>query len=205
MFSPVLAAALRPANRIPARIYDVCLVAGFSLIIAASAQVSIPLPFTPVPVTLQTFAVVLAGALLGSRRGAAAVLAYLAEGFAGLPVFSLGRAGIAHLLGPTGGYLVGFLAAVWLVGLLVERGLASTLFGALLVLVAGHLLPYLTGVAWLGVSLGLQRALLLGFVPFLVGDALKVAASVGLLSAANIIGTNVRDTKAADRASAAQP
>jgi biotin transport system substrate-specific component len=205
MFSPVLAAALRPAARIPARIYDVCLVAGFSLIIAASAQVSIPLPFTPVPVTLQTFAVVVAGALLGSRRGAAAVLAYLAEGFAGLPVFSLGRAGIAHLLGPTGGYLVGFVAAAWLVGLLVERRFASTLFGALFVLVAGHLVPYATGVAWLSMSLGLQRALLLGFVPFLVGDAFKVAASVGVLTAANIIGANVRDAKAASRGGAAQP
>ncbi|MGO9412364.1 MAG: biotin transporter BioY, partial [Spirochaetia bacterium] len=109
MSSPVLASALRPASRVPARIYDVCLVAGFSLIIAVSAQVSIPLPFTPVPVTLQTFAVVLTGALLGSRRGAAAIVAYLAEGLAGLPVFSLGRAGFAHLLGPTGGYLVGFV------------------------------------------------------------------------------------------------
>jgi biotin transport system substrate-specific component len=205
MFSSVLAAALRPAKRIPARIYDVCLVAGFSLIIGASAQVSIPLPFTPVPVTLQTFAVVVAGALLGSKRGAAAVLAYLAEGFAGLPVFSLGRAGIAHLLGPTGGYLVGFVAAAWLVGLLVERRFASTLFGALFVLVAGHLVPYITGVGWLSMSLGLQRALQLGLVPFLVGDAFKVAVSVGVLTTAGIIGENLRDAKTASRGGAAQP
>ena len=72
MSSPVLAAALRPTARIPARIYDLCLIAGFSLIIAVSAQLSVPLPFTPVPVTLQTFTVVLAGALLGRRRGASA-------------------------------------------------------------------------------------------------------------------------------------
>ncbi len=197
MSSPVLASALRPMSRVPARIYDVCLVAGFSLIIAVSAQVSIPLPFTPVPVTLQTFAVVLTGALLGSRRGAAAILAYLAEGLAGLPVFSLGRAGFAHLLGPTGGYLVGFVAAAWLVGFFVERRLASTLFGALFVLIVGHLVPYVTGVAWLSVSLGIQRALILGFMPFLVGDALKVAASVGVLAGANILGENIREARKA--------
>jgi biotin transport system substrate-specific component len=188
MSSPVLALALRPAERIPARLYDALLIAGFSLIIAVSAQVSIPLPFTPVPVTLQTFAVVLTGALLGSRRGAAAIIAYLAEGLAGLPVFSLGGAGIGHLLGPTGGYLVGFVAAAWLAGFLVERKLAVTLPGALSVVVVGHLVPYISGVAWLSVALGLSRALTLGFVPFLIGDALKVAASVGVLAAANILG-----------------
>jgi biotin transport system substrate-specific component len=188
MSSPVLALALRPAERIPARLYDALLIAGFSLIIAVSAQVSIPLSFTPVPVTLQTFAVVLTGALLGSRRGAAAIIAYLAEGLAGLPVFSLGGAGIGHLLGPTGGYLVGFVAAAWLAGFLVERKLAVTLPGALFVVVAGHLVPYVSGVAWLSVALGLPRALTLGFVPFLIGDALKVAASVGVLAGANILG-----------------
>jgi biotin transport system substrate-specific component len=195
MSSPVLAMTLRPSARSAARIYDIFLVAGFSLIIAVSAQVSIPLPFTPVPVTLQTFAVVLAGALLGSKRGTAAVLAYLAEGFAGLPVFSLGSAGLVHLLGPTGGYLVGFVAAAWLTGFLVERRLASILPGALLVLVIGHLVPYVTGVAWLSVPLGISRALSLGFFPFLVGDALKVAASVGVLAGANLIST-ARRTRA---------
>jgi biotin transport system substrate-specific component len=188
MPSPVLALALRPAERIPARLYDVLLVAGFSLLIAVTAQISIPLPFTPVPVTLQTFAVVLTGALLGSRRGAAAVVAYLAEGLAGLPVFSLGGAGLGHLLGPTGGYLVGFVAAAWITGFLVERRLAARLPGALFVVVTGHLVPYVTGVAWLGAAVGLPRALALGFVPFLIGDTLKVAASVGVLAGANILG-----------------
>ncbi len=195
MSSPVLALALRPAERIPARFYDVLLVAAFSLIIAVSAQVSIPLPFTPVPVTLQTFAVVLTGALLGSRRGAAARLAYRAEGLAGLPVFSLGGAGLGHLLGPTGGYLVGFVAAAWLTGFLVERRAAARLPGALLVIIAGHLVPYVTGVAWLAVAVGLPRALVLGFVPFLVGDALKVAASVGILAGANVLGEKATGRK----------
>ena len=195
MSSPVLAEVLRPSGRLPARVYDASLIAGFSLLIALAAQVSIPLPFTPVPVTLQTFAVVLTGALLGSRRGAAAILLYLAEGLAGLPVFSLGRAGFAHLLGPTGGYLVGFVAAVWLVGLLVERRLAATFLGALFVLIAGHLVPYVTGVAWLAASLGVSRAVALGFVPFLAGDALKVAASVGVLAGANMLGSKATERK----------
>jgi biotin transport system substrate-specific component len=197
MTSPVLAEILRPSARVPARLYDACLVAGASLLIALSAQVSIPLPFTPVPVTLQTLAVVLTGALLGSRRGAITILLYLAEGFAGLPVFSLGSAGIAHLLGPTGGYLVGFVAAAWLTGFLVERGFAGAVPGALLTLIAGHLVPYLGGVAWLGVAVGLPRAVSLGFLPFLPGDALKVAASLGVLAGANILGARAAEKKEA--------
>ncbi len=83
---------------------------------------AIQLPFSPVPITGQTMAVLLVGALLGSRRGALAVLAYIAEGLAGLPVFAGGAAGLARLFGPTGGYLVGFVAAAFLVGWLAERG-----------------------------------------------------------------------------------
>jgi biotin transport system substrate-specific component len=165
---------------------------------AVSAQVSTPLPFTPVPITLQTFVVVLTGALLGSRRGAAAVIAYLAEGIAGLPVFSLGRAGFSHLLGPTGGYLVGFVVAAWLVGCLVERRLASTILGVLIVLIVGHLVPYVTGVAWLSVSLGISKALLLGFAPFLIGEALKVVASVGIIKGTNVLGAKSAKNRTAN-------
>lgn len=193
MSAPVLAEVLRPSARVPARVYDASLIAGFSLIVALAAQVSIPLPFTPVPVTLQTLAVVLTGALLGSRRGTLAILLYLAEGFAGLPVFSLGRAGFIHLFGPTGGYLVGFVAAAWLTGFLVERKLAAYLPGALVVLILGHLVPYVTGVAWLGISaVGFPKAFALGFLPFLIGDAMKVAVSVGVLAGANILGARFR-------------
>ena len=195
MSSPVLAEVLRPSARVPARIYDAALIAGFSLILAVAAQISIPLPFTPVPVTLQTLAVVLTGALLGSRRGTLAILLYLAEGFAGLPVFSLGRAGFVHLLGPTGGYLVGFVAAVWLTGFLVELKLASKLPGALLVTILGLLVPYVSGVAWLGVSVGFQKAVMLGFVPFVIGDAMKVIVAVGVLAGANILGTKTLQRK----------
>ena len=99
MSSPVYVDLVRPANPRLARVFDASLVAGFSLLIALSAQVAIPLPFTPVPVTLQTFAVILTGCLLGSGRGALAALAYVAEGTAGLPFFSGGTGGLAHLVG----------------------------------------------------------------------------------------------------------
>src|SRR5918993_856288 len=102
---------------------SVALVVAFSLFVALSAQVVIPLPFTPVPVTLQTFAVLLTGALLGSRLGALAVFAYLLEGAAGLPFFSAGRGGAAPLLfSPTAGHLLAFPVAAFVTGRLAERG-----------------------------------------------------------------------------------
>ncbi|MGA2763139.1 MAG: biotin transporter BioY [Spirochaetia bacterium] len=198
MSAPVLAEVLRPSAKAPARIYDAALIAGFSLVVAVTAQISIPLPFTPVPVTLQTLAVVLTGALLGSRRGTLAILLYLAEGFAGLPVFSLGRAGFIHLFGPTGGYLVGFIAAAWLTGFLVERRVAAKLPGALLVIILGLLVPYIPGVAWLGISaVGFPKAFVLGFLPFLVGDGIKVIVAVGVLEGANILGTKTAQRRQA--------
>ena len=180
-----------PASR-AAWLYDVLLVAGFSLVIALCAQVAIPLPFTPVPVTLQTLAAVVAGGLLGSTRGTAAVLAYLGEGFAGLPVFSGGRAGIAHLMGPTGGYLLGFVLAAFLVGLLCERGASRSWLATLAALVAGSLVIYVPGVLWLGAFTGTQKALALGFVPFLIGDALKVIVGCGIVSGVALVAGKAR-------------
>ena len=106
------------------------------------------------------------------------------------PVFSLGRAGFIHLFGPTGGYLVGFIAAAWLTGFLVERRVAAKLPGALLVIILGLLVPYIPGVAWLAISaVGFPKAFVLGFLPFLVGDGMKVVVAVGVLEGANILGT----------------
>jgi len=184
MALPVSADLVRPASPRLARVFDAALVAGFSLLIALSAQVAIPLPFTPVPVTLQTFAVILAGCLLGSGRGAFAALLYLAEGSAGLPFFSGGTAGLAHLVGPTGGYLVGCVAAAFVAGLLCERGLARGWAGRLAALVIADLTVFVFGVAWLGAVTGLDKAVVLGFVPFVVGDALKIAVAWCLLEGA---------------------
>ena len=182
----VYADLVRPADPRLARVFDAALVAGSSLLIALSAQVAIPLPFTPVPVTLQTFAVILAGCLLGSGRGALAALLYLAEGSAGLPFFSGGTAGLAHLFGPTGGYLVGCVAAAFLAGLLSEHVLGRVSAGRLVTLVAADLAVFVFGVAWLGAFTGMTRAVVLGFVPFVIGDALKVAVAWGILEGVSL-------------------
>jgi len=184
----VYADLVRPADPRLARVFDAALVAGFSLLIALSAQVAIPLPFTPVPVTLQTFAVILTGCLLGSGRGALAALLYLGEGSAGLPFFSGGTAGLAHLFGPTGGYLVGCVAAALVAGLLSERRPGSSWMGRLLTLAAADLAVFAFGVTWLGAFTGMARAVVLGFVPFVVGDALKIAVAWGILEGVSLFG-----------------
>jgi len=184
----VYADLVRPADPRLARVFDAALVAGFSLLIALSAQVAIPLPFTPVPVTLQTFAVILTGCLLGSGRGALAALLYLGEGSAGLPFFSGGTAGLAHLFGPTGGYLVGCVAAALVAGLLSERRPGNSWMGRLLTLAAADLAVFAFGVTWLGAFTGMARAVVLGFVPFVVGDALKIAVAWGILEGVSLFG-----------------
>ncbi len=113
---------LRPTARTSRLLFDLAVVLGGSLVVAASAQIRVPLGFSPVPITGQTLAVLLVGALLGSRRGAASMLTYLFEGTLGLPVFAGGASGSPHLLGPTGGYLVGFVADTSLAGLPNETG-----------------------------------------------------------------------------------
>jgi biotin transport system substrate-specific component len=191
MASPVSADLVRPASPRMARVFDAALVAGFSLLIAVSAQVAIPLPFTPVPVTLQTFAVLLTGCLLGSGRGALAVILYIAEGSFGLPFFSGGTAGIAHLLGPTGGYLVGCVASAFAAGILSERK-ALKPAGLFITLVAADIVVYVPGLAWLSVFTGVGKAVALGFVPFVIGDALKIAAAWSILVAAGLVTSRIR-------------
>lgn len=151
-------------------------------VMAVSAQVAVPLPFTPVPMTLQPVAVLAIGALLGTRMGLVALVTYLAVGMAGLPVFSMGRGGVAHLFGPTGGYLLAFPIAAWVAalgGMQRLRTMVPAMIGAMVVIHAG-------GAAWLAI-LGGDAAFAwdAGFVPFLTGDLLKIglAASVVLLLA----------------------
>jgi len=167
---------------------DASLIIWGSLFVAALAQLSIPLQ--PVPVTGQTFAVLLVGMVLGSRRGALALAAYLAEGLAGLPVFAEARSGLGTVLGPTGGYLVGFIAAAWLVGLLAERGFDRRLIKTFSAMVAGNMVIYVFGLAWLstfpfvGGLLGESGLLTLGMMPFLIGDGIKAALAALLLPSA---------------------
>ncbi|MEW6094105.1 MAG: biotin transporter BioY [Chloroflexota bacterium] len=163
--------------RLDRRVRDVLLVVGGSLLVALMAQVKIPLPFTPVPLTGQTFAVLLVGAALGSRRGAASLLFYLVQGMVGLPVFAGGASGLAYLAGPTGGYLVGFACAAFVVGWMAETGQDKRFRTALLVFLAGEAVIYLFGVPWLGIYIGFEKALTAGFLPFLIGDAIKLIAA----------------------------
>ncbi len=160
---------------------NLALIWGASLFIALLAQVRLPLPFTPVPITGQTLAVLLVGAALGPRRGAAAVLLYLAEGVLGLPVFSGGGSGWTYLWGPTGGYLVGFVAAAWVAGSLAVRGWDRQGRRAWLVFLLAEGALYLPGLAWLSVYVGPQRVLALGLYPFVLGDVLKALLAGALL------------------------
>ena len=175
------AGVLRPAFRPYALVYDMTWIIGGSLLIALAAQVAVPLPFTPVPVTGQTLAVVLMGALLGSARGGVCVIAYLAEGSMGLPVFTGGGAGIAHLMGPTGGYLLGFVAAAWLTGALAERGWDRRVKTALAAMFVGNAVIYVFGLPWLAYFVGGGRVLEMGLLPFVPGDLLKLGGAALLL------------------------
>jgi biotin transport system substrate-specific component len=173
----------------PGLLTDALLVTAGSLLVALFAQIQIFLPFTPVPITGQTFAVLLLGAALGGRRAAASLLLYLLEGAMGLPVFAGGSAGLLRLAGPTGGYLVGFLPAAYLVGLLAERGLDRRWYSALPVFLLGQLVLYTIGVIWLSTFVGLGQALIAGLWPFIVLDAAKaVLAAVALPSAWKLVG-----------------
>jgi biotin transport system substrate-specific component len=175
---------LRPSIRRYSLAYDAaCVIAG-SLLIALSAQVVFPLPFSPVPITAQTLAVLLVGAALGSRRGVLAVLLYLAEGVLGMPVFAGGGAGLVRLVGPTGGYLAGLVVAAFVTGWLAERGWDRRPATALLAMLAGSIAIYVCGLAWLAHFVGPSRVLTLGLLPFLPGDAVKLAAATALLPAA---------------------
>jgi biotin transport system substrate-specific component len=155
---------------------DAVLVVLFSAFVALTAQVEIPL--WPVPLTLQTLAVLFTGAVLGSRRGALALLLYLTEGALGLPVFAGGASGVGYMLGPTGGYLVGFVVAAGVVGRLAQRGWDRRLVWAAVAMVIGNVIIYACGVAWLAVFLGdLWGALVKGMLLFVVGDLIKIAVA----------------------------
>ena len=140
------------------------------------------IPVGPVPIVLTTLFVLLSGLLLGSRWGLASMVLYLFVGAIGMPVFSGGRGGIAHFFGPTGGYLFGYLLAAWLIGFISERS-RGFLFLEILGVVVGSLLIYGLGVSWLKMvtHMSWSKALIVGMVPFLIGDAVK--ASVALILA----------------------
>lgn len=162
---------------------DFALVAGSAAFVGLSAQIAIPLPFTPVPLSLQTFAVLLSAAALGPARAAAGMLLYLGAGMAGVPWFSQQASGWGF---PSFGYIIGFVLAAALVGVLARRGADRSVIGTVATMVAGNLVIYAVGVPYLAVALGvdLWQALVLGAIPFLIGDALKIVLAAGLLPGA---------------------
>ena len=153
---------------------DTTVVLGVAVAIAASARVVFPLGFTPVPVTAQTFVVLVAGALVGARRAGTGALTYLAFGVAGVPWFATG--------GATLGYLVGFALAAHVVGRAADAGGLATRRSALAVMTVAHAVIYVLGATWLALFLGVGpvAALTLGVVPFLAGDAVKVVAAAAI-------------------------
>lgn len=159
------------------------LVLGFSLFVALSAQVAVPLPWTPVPLTGQTFAVLLTGALLGSRLGALALVAYLVEGALGLPFFRGGNGGAHYLLfSPTAGYLFAYPLAAYLTGRLAERGWDRRYLSAAAAMALGSLVILVGGWAWLAAATAsAARAFELGVLPFLAGDVVKVLLAAAVL------------------------
>jgi len=168
-------------------LWKLVLVLAGSALIALAAQVRIPLPFSPVPVTGQTFAVLLVAAALG-RLGLWSVIAYPIEGAAGLPVFAGGTFGVATIVGPTGGYLIGFALAAALVGSAAERGWDRHLATALAAMVLGEVAIYACGLAWLARFLLPVPLLDAGLVPFIPGDVVKmVLAALALPGAWKLV------------------
>jgi len=163
---------------------NAALIAGASLFTALAARIAIPLPWSPVPVTGQTLAVLLTGMTLGARRGFLALVLYLAEGLAGLPVFAGGAAGPGALLGPSGGYLMTFPLAAALTGALAERGWDRRFVTAFAAMLAGSAVIFAGGLAWLARFVPAGQLLAAGLIPFVPGDILKTSLAAAALPGA---------------------
>ena len=167
---------IRLSEGIGVRVRHLALILAGTLLISLAAQVRFYLPGNPIPVTGQTFAVLLAGGALGFRRGMASTTIYLLLGLVGLPVFAGGRNGLEVILGASGGYIVGFILAAGIVGRLAELGWDRNLFGSVGAMLLGSAVVYLVGVPWLAIAARqpMGWALANGLEPFLLGDALKI-------------------------------
>lgn len=178
---PTLVDALWPAGTTPAVRWTVLALAG-SLLLTASAKAQVPM--WPVPMTMQTFVVLVLGMAYGARLAGATVALYLFEGALGLPVFAgtpERGLGLAYMAGPTGGYLAGFLLAAVAVGWLAERGWDRKAAWSIAAMAIGTVLQLVPGVAWLAVLIGFEKALAAGLTPFLVGAVLKLGLAAAVL------------------------
>jgi biotin transport system substrate-specific component len=160
---------------------NLILVLGSSILIGLFAHVSIPLPFTPIPIATQPSLVLFLAVVLGSKRAVGAVFAFLLQGALGLPVFVGGAAGLRILMGPRAGYFFGYLIAAYLVGKLMEIGGKRSILQAFFSMVAGNVIIYFFGAAALSLFIGGSQALLLGVLPFILGDLVKIAIGLKFL------------------------
>ena len=177
---------IRVGERVNARVRDVSLVVAGALLIYLTALIAIPIPGSPVPITGQTFGVLLVGGALGFRRGLSGVALYVLLGVVGLPFFAEGKGGLSVVWGATGGYLIGFVIAGALVGRLAELGWDRRIGGALGAMLLGSAVIYAIGLPWLGVVAGLSPAetIAAGLTPFILGDALKLVLAAVLFPVA---------------------
>ncbi|HEY6136511.1 MAG TPA: biotin transporter BioY [Thermoanaerobaculia bacterium] len=161
---------------------NMLLIAGASVVIAIAAQIAVPIPGSPVPLTMQPLAVLLVGVVLGSWRGAAASALYLMEGAGGLPVFAQSHGGIFWLTaGATAGYLLSYPFAAFVAGWVSERGFGSTVLRAIAGMLAALAIIYVGGWSWLAALSGTKAAFAMGIAPFLIADIIKVALGAALL------------------------
>ena len=179
------------------RVSRVLGIAGFVLLTVAGAKIRVPLPFTPVPGTLQTIPVLLAGVFLGARAGATSQIVYLLLGMAGFPVFALAGAGPAYLLGPTGGFLLGFMAAAFVTGALRDKTARFGTSGLILALLSGSLVLDLCGLAWLTVILDFDTAAALraGLFPFILFDLAKIMVAIGIVKGISRVGRRIQRSR----------
>jgi biotin transport system substrate-specific component len=175
-----IADVYKPDQKVRGLIYDAIIVVCGSLLVAFSAQLKFYLPLSPVPVTAQTFVVLVLGILLGSRRGVLTMLAYLAEGAFGLPVFA-GGIGLAAILGPTGGYLLGFIVSAYVIGLLAEMGWDRKIVTTIAAMIIADAILLTFGFAWLAILTNVKTAFITGIVSFIPGDIFKVMLAAMVL------------------------
>lgn len=154
--------------------FDSAVVIFASLLIGLFSQFELIIPFSPVPLTLQTFAVLLCGLILGKTRGAISVILYLIEGASGLPFFAGGGFGVRYIFGPSGGYLLGFICAAYLSGLFAELNFTKNYFKTLIALIISNFSIYIFGLFYLSIFVGSKLVFELGLYPFLVSDLIKI-------------------------------
>ena len=190
-FDSTLASTLWPVRSRSRLLRNAVLAVGGSLLLALSAKVQVP--FYPVPMTLQTLAVLVLGAAFGARLAAATVALYLVEGLLGLPVFAGAVAGPAYMAGPTGGFLVGFLVAAAMIGWLAERGWDRSWATLLAAMALGHVIVFAFGFAWLAALIGPAKAFAAGVAPFALATVVKTLLACALIGAAWSAVAQLRD------------